>query len=415
MTVEFGKQISNHIDLRSLVERQDDTPTETGTFTSGSTPTATFTFQSPTASPTGSSLSSDISFSRINTTLIPPDTSIASLLPFSSLLENVRLSCQNCTLTGNIELVAGGFTTEDTDVGIMADFFTDGFLEFSVKDLTAMMGFELAFFPGFNIFEFTAQLPSIPLGAIIIAGVLEFGPVLDLTFPISVDLGSAVTLRTGFTLSAPPVTTIYLNMSDPEASYTTGFSDTTLDALPFTADAEGLSMNFTTGFKPQLVLGAGIGSSGYDASASGGIGVYLDLPQLAATLDIVDEVNENCEPATSDSQDGLIRVSSSVTYAGGGQWSLSADVFGLAYEKGDEVPWLSNTTALPTQCLAWDEKKGALIDAASIEADETSGDTGSDAGTTASEDSENKNAASRRVFPATFLSATVLCLVPIFF
>lgn len=377
MTIEIGEHLRDHVDSRSLLARQV-APNSTNTFSTSGTPTATFTYSSPTALATGSSFSSNISFTRLNTTLLPPASSIADLLPYSIIPDDMRLSCRNCTLSGNIELVAGGFTINSTEIDEVWDFVHNGYLNFNVRSMAAMMDFELTFLPGFTIRDFTAKLPSIPLGAIAIGGILKFGPVLDLDFPSTLDLNSPLTLRSGFTLSAPPVASIYLNMSHPNSSNTTGFSQTKLQALPFTADAKGLSMNLTTGFKPQLVLGAGTTEDALNVSASGGIGVYLDLPQLTSTFDLVDGVDDKCEPTTSDAQNGLIRVSSSVTYDGGAQWDLGVEgPIGAGYHYGGEVPWLSNTTALPRQCLMWNEKKGSLMDAAAVMKSGQSGDKGS--------------------------------------
>lgn len=310
-------------------------------------------------------------------------------------------------MTGNIELVAGGFTTSDGDMTILSDFFDDGYLEFTMTDFSAVMAFELAFLPGFNLAEFTARLPNIPLGAIAIAGLLEFGPVLELTFPISVTLNSPVTIRTGFTLSAPSDVRIYLNMSHPESSYTTGFSESQVMALPFTADAKGLSLNVTIGFKPQLVLSADLNTHIFNASADGGIGVYLDLPQLGASVGIVNGVDDHCEPTTSDASNDLIRVDSSVTYAGGAEWDAAAHLLGLDYKKGEDVPWLSNTTILPTQCLMWDAEESELVKATPAATKTSSSGSGS-SGTDQSQNSSNRITCSIELLYAILLLVAIL-------
>lgn len=351
MNFELRPDILDPNDTGRFVPRQLDRATGT-TESTLHTQTATASHESPSALATSSNSSSNISFSRTNTTLLPPDSSIIDLIPYADVLQNVQLVCRNCTVVGNIELIAGGFSTRNTDaVDSLADFVHEGCLEFQMSDLSAVMDFELTFLPGFTVVHFTAQLPSIPLGTIEIAGLLEFGPVLQLTFPVSVSLNSPVTIRTGFSLLAPPDVTIYLNMSHPESSYTSGLSEMRMDVLPFTADAKNLSMNITTGFKPQLVLGAALHTHVFNASANGGIGVYLDFPQLATSAEFVNDVNEDCDPTTSNPQNDLIRIGSSVTYGGGAEWDISASILDLDWEKDANIPLLSNTTLLSTQCL----------------------------------------------------------------
>lgn len=86
-----------------------------------------------------------------------------------------------------------------------------------------------------------------------------------------------------------------------------------MEVRVLTADAEDLSINLTTRFKPQLVLDIGLNTGLLKASADGAIRVYPDFPRLAATVGVVDMVNQDCEPTTSSPQNNLIRVGSSVT------------------------------------------------------------------------------------------------------
>ncbi|KAK5079153.1 hypothetical protein LTR64_002427 [Lithohypha guttulata] len=380
LNVEIGDHITDHINTMALIARQD-AATSTIEQESSTSLSTTFDYPSPTALATGTSLAADVSFSRLNTTLLPPDSSIVEFLPYANIHENIRLSCQNCTMTGNIELKAGGFSVTDSDPEVLMDFFDDGFLEFDATNIAAMMDFELELLPGLNVLEYTAQLPSIPLGAIVIAGVLKFGPVLDLAFPMAITLNSPVVFRTGFNLFAPPSTKIYLNMSEPNSSFTSGLSETKLEALPFTANTEALSFNLTIGFNPQLILGAGIGSDTLNASADGGIGVYLDLPQLATTVDMVDRGDENCEPSVSeDAQDGLIRVSSSAMFGGGAQWDVGVEVLNVGYEHGEAVPLLETEIVLPVQCLMWDDEVESLVKAVPLQKVDTSSDENGNGG-----------------------------------
>jgi len=77
---------------------------------------------------------------------------------------HVALKCSNCTAVGQIDLIAGGFDVSmDDKVERVYDFLTDGYLEFSVKELAAHMAFELSFLPSYTIHRFNAGLPPIKI------------------------------------------------------------------------------------------------------------------------------------------------------------------------------------------------------------------------------------------------------------
>lgn len=384
MKVEIGSHVTDHVDLKKLARRQTPTPSPTSSNVASGSPATTFTYSSPTATATGASVSADVSFSRIGTVLVPPDLSIIDHIPGMAFLQNVRLSCVNCTMTGNIALTAGGFEvdTDDMEIDEAEQFLQQGFLEFDATNISAHMEFELAFLPGFTIQGYTARLPSIPLGAITIVGIINFGPTLDLTFPIAMTLESPVTFRAGFKLSAPPSLKIHLDVAAPTNSSTTGFGDIDLDVLPFSADAKNLTLGFTAGFRPELVVGAGLGSSIPGYSVGGGVGVFLDLPLLSATLEQLENVNEKCEPDSSGKNKSAVCLRPSLTYGGGSQWGLEAVIAGFNYSHEDEPVTLASTaTMLPTQCLSWDAKHGSLVDAQTTASQTASGGNSGSTGT----------------------------------
>ena len=350
MSVELGEHLAYKADLHRLAARQ-------ATTTAAAAVSPSFSFASLTATATGLSLSQDISFSEKKKILIPPGGALASLVESPA---NFSLSCVDCTLDGAITLSAGAFDVVPGEMGV-EDFFTDGFIDFEATNIGAHMEFSLEFLPGFQAgLGVAARLPSLNLGGINIAGLLQFGPVLDLVFPLGVTLNTPVTFTTGFTVKAPPSLSIHLNISDPLSSDATGFSDASLDALPFTADADQLAFDFFIGFRPEFRLDAYIDWNDA-ASIEGGIGVYLDLPMMTANIAPLTTSNENC---TASSGESLYLLSPSIAIGGSGViYDIDTSLLLIDTDYLDDTPYpINNVTAIPldAQCLSWDAKAKKL-------------------------------------------------------
>lgn len=349
-----------------------------------STLTVSFEYPTPTSALNTSQGSKDISFSRIDTTLIPPDGTIASLLTsVVPIPDDITLKCLNCTVSGDLSFQAAGFsvTTDPTisDKIVAIDkFFDEGYIQFNTAGIFANMSFELDFQPGFTVPVFEARLPDIPLGAFEIQEVLTFGPVLQLLFPISVTLTSPLTFQAGFTLEVPPDSSIVLNVSNITSSSSQGFQDTKLTPLPFNANADDLSLNFSVGFQPKIVLGAALfedvssgnggsnSSSGSDSvyfQANGGVGTYLDLPQLVTKVSQVSNTNDHCE-ASANNSDTYIHIEPVTSLVAGVEWNLDVGAFGVHFERGGGVVMYETSLPLPTQCLKWDSGAKTLTSAA---------------------------------------------------
>ncbi|KAK5675099.1 hypothetical protein LTS10_012173 [Elasticomyces elasticus] len=320
---------------------------------------AAFNFSSYSATATTAALeaAATIDFSYVNKTLIPPDFEAEHFLPSYPGLYMPSLTCTNCTAVGEIELVAAGFTVSSNDLKEVKNFLKEGYLKFAVNGFNAHMTFQLSFLPGFKLHEFNAGLPPIGIPGLSIAGMLNLGPEFRPAAPISVVLDSPVDLYFGLEFHVPDNSSIIWNLSDIASSSSTGFDQTSISMLPFSYSAQNLSLELSAGFKPALVLSAGVDIDILDIEVSGGIARVV-----------------------ADIYGSLINVVPSYELGGGVLWSLDIDLPGSAkYAFGGPHDLFNYTKPLPTTCLAFD-KQSALISAADIPSATATGKNKSAAG-----------------------------------
>lgn len=356
VNVEFGEHLAHRVDRNRdrLSRRQDDSPIGTASVS------PTVTFASATATATGLSASGSISTSHQNEILIPPPGIFADVVATTPYMV---LECIDCSVSGDIKVTAGSVNVSSchygwTEADEVCDFFESGWFDFEATNLGAHMEFGLDFLPGFTIASTTPRLPEIPIGAISLAGLVTFGPVLELGFPLGVTLQSSVNLTAGFELTAPPSVAIHLDVGNMSNSNTSGFRETGLKALPFTADADGLALDFYIGFQPQLHLKAGVGAN-ETISASGDISLSLDLPMLNANLAPVVDSNPNCSTTKNET---LYLFSPVVSYGGiSSTANIDIDLDIETWNWADSVPIFNGwNVSLEDQCLAYDAKTGIL-------------------------------------------------------
>ncbi|KAK5693984.1 hypothetical protein LTR97_009602 [Elasticomyces elasticus] len=332
---------------------------------------APFNFSSYSATATTAALeaAATIDFSYVNKSLIPPDFEAEQFLPSYPGLNHVTLACTNCTAVGEIELIAGGFTVDTSDLEEVKDFLEEGFLEFSVNGFSALMAFQLSLLPGFKLRQFNAGLPPVGIPGLSIVGILNLGPELRPAAPISVVLDSPVDLYFGL-------------------------------------EFHNLSLELSAGFKPALVLSAGVDFAGTEVS--GGIGAYLDLPMLNAQINHLSNMTVDCSPpqpgSNADIYGSLINVVPSYELGGGVLWSLDIDLPGSAkYSFGGPHNLFNYTKPLPTTCLAFD-KQSALVSAADIPSATATGKSKSAAG---------RNAEANKLWFAGLLTTLVAALIAV--
>ncbi len=120
-----------------------------------------------------------------------------------------------------------------------------------------------------------------------------------------------------------------------------------------------MGLTVTAGFTPQLVLGISI--IGHDATA--GLGVFLDLPTVSATLEEVLQVNHKCEKiAASDSKTAndafgsLTHITGQVGLDIGLLAQANLNIAGRTKNESISYTAFATTYPLPTACMSFDRK-----------------------------------------------------------
>lgn len=121
-----------------------------------------------------------------------------------------------------------------------------------------------------------------------------------------------------------------------------------------------MGLTVTAGFKPELLLGISI--LGHDATA--GLGVFLDLPTVSATLEEVFQVNHKCEKIAASDSNTANDAFGSLTHVTG-QVGLDIGLLAQAnlniggYSMNENASYTAFSTAypLPTVCMSFDRKE----------------------------------------------------------
>ncbi|KAK2762141.1 hypothetical protein FQN54_001148 [Arachnomyces sp. PD_36] len=392
MDVAFGRRDSSQVQKRgTLTKRQSQQGPETTnepkvTQTREYPPTPTDTTGLP------QNATDDISKSFIGTALMPPDHPAAGLF----IPQGVTLSCNNCTIAGDIDISQGSFSVSkasddnfveelDDVIDDIVDFFTNGTVEVIAKSLFTHI--EL----GVNITSpeevpFTASLPPIPLTPFAIPGIVAFGPMIVPEFTLSFSTSASANFSYGFNISVPDGSSFALNVSEISNSTMQGFDETTINALPFQSDIEiEKAITFSVSFSPQILLGVSTAAG----VAKGGIGAFFDLPKLSVEIAQLDHVDEECNPlpekeesADDDLEEILslgnfTSISPSVEFNFGvfAELDLSVGTVGPKIEPQHVL--INKVLELPGACLGYDGDTGTYQSAANIVAKEREDDSDS--------------------------------------
>ncbi|EAW11621.1 putative GPI anchored protein [Aspergillus clavatus NRRL 1] len=370
--VSFSRRSPSEIQKRShgFVKRQQpqtDMPATTKTMEkSGATPTVNFPVPPAVTSGYPTTANKALKFQYIDKQIYPPDIPAANMF----LPEGITVSCRNCSLGGSIDITKGSFEVTGSD-GIMDSvnrtiaFFEHGSIDVAVNGLFSQIELEFDLSASQNLISYPIQLPAIPLVPFEIPGVLVFGPLFQGNFDISLSLKESIGFSYGFNLSVPDNSRIELNMNEISNSSITGFDKSTVHALPFQAKSALTSLVARAVFKPQILLGINTAVG----SVQGGIGAFLELPNLSLNVTQLSHVNEHCEAASSG--DG--KLSSTLDNVFGNLTHIVPNVdinLGALANFEVEVPRLfteaaavqtvlaSTSYPLPTACLEFDSGSG---------------------------------------------------------
>ncbi|KAL8895065.1 MAG: hypothetical protein Q9192_003866 [Flavoplaca navasiana] len=355
----------------AIGKRQALSSTEVVVVAATPTTSSTIAFPPPpTDSPTATSAHQDLSFSYIDTPILPPAFPEGSSVTLNAPIPNpgVSFECKNCTVTGTIDIlqgsVSGNATTtgpdDDADDGFIWD---SGSFMFVMNDFSAHMEIGATIEPSLELFTYNVPMPSIAFLGFQIPGIGAVGPIFTPNIAIGSQISTELEFTYGFDLTVPDNSSITLDLVSSEDSTITGFQNTSITALPFTSRVNNIALTVSAAFRPELLLGVEV------LTGSIGAGVFFNLPTVAATISQIAHVNSKCEPipanlTTSTVNDIVEDVFEGLTHI---EPSVEVDFGVLAQAEVaegvgvDAIYTIFNTGyLLPTACLEFNREDGAL-------------------------------------------------------
>ncbi|KAL9000637.1 MAG: hypothetical protein Q9169_000673 [Polycauliona sp. 2 TL-2023] len=399
--VDFAKSEENYSIPRQRVigKRQASSSSEAVVVAATATTSSTIAIAfpaPPTTTPTATSAHQDLSFSYVDTPILPPAFPGVDSITFNAPIPNPGISfeCKNCTVTGTIDIlqgsVSGNTTTsgpdDDADDGFTWD---SGSFMFVMNGFSAHMELGATIEPTLELVTYNAPMPSIGLPGFQIPGVGVIGPIFTPGIAIGTEISTQLEFTYGFDLTIPDNSSITLDLVNSEDSTVTGFPDAKIEALPFTSRVNNIALTVSAAFRPELLLGAEV------LTSTIGAGIFFNLPTVAATISQIAHVNSKCEPIPAnmtsstvndiieDVFEGLTHIEPSVEFDVGVLAQAQ-----LAKNLGAEAIYTIFNTGfpLPTACLEFNSEDMALaavtpkIDGKAIDAGPGEGGAGNGRG-----------------------------------
>ncbi|KAL8909501.1 MAG: hypothetical protein Q9207_000181 [Kuettlingeria erythrocarpa] len=327
----------------------------------------------PSSTPTATSAHQDLSSQLIDTALLPPafPGGDGVTLTAPAVPQGVTISCKNCTVTGSIDIIkasiSGNATSSDDSEDDDIFEWDAGSFTFEANGFSAHMDLAATVQATADLVTFTAPLPSIPISPFSIPQIATVGPIFRPAIVFGAQIGSELEFGYGFNLTIPDKSAIILDIGDPTNSSVSGFPDSEITPLPFTASVENIALTISASFRPELLLGVSVLGGEF------GAGVYLDLPTVSATVSQVAHVNDVCEPipdtltpdnATSATINGVLEdVFGSLTHI---ESNVGLAVGVLAQANlgavGADAEYVIFNTSFPgpTACFSYDGDKRTL-------------------------------------------------------
>ena len=397
MRVDYGVDyhdyiVYSHSRLRrkSLLERQDissavisaaavstgsisavptdaiSTSVATGVSTISSSSLVVFPSPTATASPSQTVISDGFSYHFINQPILPIPGSDVFHVNGQTFPQDLTLTCQNCTFTGNVTLTAGSFTvsnSSDESTGTLG-MIEHGYVRLTADNFLAHIDLNTIWPVEFNK-SLDLTLVDVGLSPFTIPGIANVGPILKMQLLLSADIGGTANLTYGFEVVVPNNSTAIANFENITASSITGFKDTTLSTLPFDASISDIALNLSADIKTQVLVGIDL----FDGYATAGAGVFLDLPSLSLSVEEVNNRDENCNPTTNrtliqqlDSEyDAMINIIPDVVIDAG--LVVQAELGKGDLSVGTQTAFTPLSTAYPppTACFAFDKNSHRFV------------------------------------------------------
>jgi len=144
----------------------------------------------------------------------------------------------------------------------------------------------------------------------------------------------------------------------------TGFDQTTVEALPFNANASDIELTLKAGLRPFMPIGI----SFFDDKLEVLGGPFIDLPYISTTITqlATSNVNENCETGKGQSNakfneafKNLTHIEAELGMEVGFEFEATADLLFDVTKRFNYTIW-TTASQLPTACLAFEKDSGMV-------------------------------------------------------
>ena len=257
-------------------------------------------------------------------------------------------------------------------------FFKSGFLEFRLDSFAAHIELDSAVTGSKEIQSFKIPFPQIPLTLFTVPGIATVGPIFSPNLVISTEIAADLNFTYGFDLTVPP-STVIIDIANVTNSSVSGFAGANITPLPFQSQFNNISLTLSASFSPELLLGFSV----FNGDGTAGLGAFLNLPTVSATLAQVSHINAQCEPAppstpsditnaTADFFASLTHLTPTVEMGVGvlAQADIRAGTF--KFGPDPEVHTVYQTEfPLPTACMSFDPQAKSFSPATAVVASAT--------------------------------------------
>ncbi|KAK6602258.1 hypothetical protein H4I95_07360 [Botrytis cinerea] len=359
MEVKFGmgkydsSALRIHNDLRKRI---------TSSVSVSSSETVSFP-SAPSATPTSDTSVHDIGYS------VPAGFNLGSFATSNDGVGgSLSISCSNCSIEGSIEMTQGVFNVSNSslDTKKAVNFVENGYFDMVVNGFGAHIEIDTAVAGTFTE-TYIMNLVTLALPGFQIPDIAAIGPMWVPAIQGSIGVSKNLNFTYGFDVSAPDNSSIRLNIGNLTESTSSGFSDSSITALPLTATDSSISLTLSLALHSQILLGVNILSGDGSIAA----GAFLDLPALSVTISELTSVDENCNPAQSSSSSAkdldyfssLTNIVPQADIAIGLQAGIQLTVPDLHFVEnvGTTATLAGTSMLLPTQCMSFDGGKKEFV------------------------------------------------------
>ncbi|KAM0143233.1 hypothetical protein ACHAP3_001366 [Botrytis cinerea] len=387
MEVKFGmgkydsSALRIHNDLRKRI---------TSSVSVSSSETVSFP-SAPSATPTSDTSVHDIGYS------VPAGFNLGSFATSNDGVGgSLSISCSNCSIEGSIEMTQGVFNVSNSslDTKKAVNFVENGYFDMVVNGFGAHIEIDTAVAGTFTE-TYTMNLMTLALPGFQIPDIASIGPMWVPAIQGSIGVSKNLNFTYGFDVSAPDNSSIRLNIGNLTESTSSGFSDSSITALPLTATDSSISLTLSLALHSQILLGVNILSGDGSIAA----GAFLDLPALSVTISELTSVDENCNPAQSSSSSvkdldyfsSLTNIVPQADIAIGLQAGIQLTVPDLHFVEnvGTTATLAGTSMLLPTQCMSFDGGKKEFVTPGATGSSSSSSSSSTGTGTAAGSKKSN--------------------------